>query len=727
MKQRDLFALTVCAAVIALLTLVRGTDPGPLQVLRNSGFDGLQRWWPREVADPMPVRVVDIDEASLATIGQWPWPRSTLANLTQRLFDLGAGTVAFDIVFPEADRMSPRRIVSAMRDSGATLPAGLNEAGLPDNDEIFARAISGQPVVMAFAAAKDGAAKTPVLKAGFAQTGMDATAAAPRLTTAVTNLPALDMAASGIGGININLARDQGLTRQISLVWSDGTRLYPALALEALRVAQGEQTIVLNNSADQADTIETVRVGAFELPVSESGNFYLYYRPDAHDLYVSAQDVLNPAKADELRSRIDGAIVFVGTSAVGLLDVRTSALGQAIPGVSVHAQAVEQALSGAYLVRPEWAAGAEMLGTAIVSFLLAAFATYVRPRSALAVYGLLSLAAVALSAFSFRHFGLLLDATYPLLAMTAIFLASIAFRLLVTERAGRQLRGAFAHYVAPGVLAEIERNPAALRLGGEMRDITVMFVDIENFTPLSEKLEPVSLVSVVNRILDAGSAAILAERGTIDKYIGDAIMAFWNAPLPLAEHQYHAAKAALAVRKAVAALNDEADMAALLTAKGAPRIAVRIGIASGPACVGNMGSSSRFDYSAIGETVNTAARTESACKDVGFGIAVSGEMTEKTRALATLPCGALPMKGRSKREAVHILVGDETMAKSHAFQSMETAITQLANAMAGDEAASNKTGHEAVLAELADQHPELASFFERLPKRLDDYRQLIRQ
>ncbi|MFO1033054.1 MAG: adenylate/guanylate cyclase domain-containing protein [Hyphomicrobiales bacterium] len=719
-------SLVVSLLVIAVLTAVRATDTGPLQSLRNTSFDTLQRLWPRQLEQPLPVRVIDIDEKSLAAVGQWPWPRVVLARLTQRLIDLGVSTVAFDVLFPEPDRMSPRRVIENLQAGGsAPLPASVDVRGLPDNDEIFAKAIAGQPVVLAFAKAA-GSTKLPPQKAGIAQTGADALGAPPHLSGATTNLTELDMAAAGIGGMTIDLAHDEGITRQIAMLWSDGQTFHPALSLEALRVAQGEQTIVVNNDADRTDAIESIRAGNFEIPVSESGAFHVYYRAKLDDLYVSAADVLNGGDDAALKERLDGAIVFIGTSAVGLLDTRTNALGQAIPGVSVHAEALEQMLSGIFLTRPEWVAGAELWATALAALTLAALITLLRPRAALAAFVGLGIATLALTGWAFRAHGLLVDATFPLMTLTAVFLTSIAYKLLVTERVGRQLRGAFAQYVAPGVLAEIERNPDALRLGGEMRDVTVMFVDIENFTPLSEKLDPVSLVSVVNRILDAGSKAILAEQGTIDKYIGDAIMAFWNAPLALPDHQYHAARAAIAVHKAIAHLNDEPDLATLLKEKGAPRISVRVGLASGPACVGNMGSSTRFDYSVVGETVNTAARTESACKDVGYGVAISGELSDKTKTLAVLPCGALPMKGRSRREAVHIIVGDENRAGQSAFHTMQAAVSQIASAMTEGKSHANETANAAVLAELADQHPDLESFFERLPKRLDDYRALAK-
>ncbi len=715
--------ILVCLLVIGFSVLARTADVNLLSAVRGYGFDSFTRLWPRQEAEAAPVRIIDIDEESLAELGQWPWPRSRLARLTDELIDLGAAAVAFDIVFPEPDRMSPRRIFSTPEVHAVLAGAspGFDAGSLPDNDEIFARAISGRPVVLAFATSGKGRAEQVGLKTGFAQTGLDATNAPPLLHGVTSNIPLLDIAASGIGSINIDLGRDQGIARQIPFLWTDGQRLYPSLSAEALRVAQGVDTLVLHASADTANAVESLAIGDFEVPLSEHGMFHVYYRYNAPDMYVSAAKVISGNLRDALRPLIDGHIVFVGTSAVGLLDVRTSALGETIPGVSIHAQATQQILSGAFLTRPEWVAGAELLYVTLSGLLIAFLSAYLRPRLTLLTFLALTGLTLALAVAAFRKAGLLVDLTFPILATTLVFLTGIALRLLVTDKEGRRMRGAFAQYVAPTVLAEIERNPQSLKLGGEMRDVTVMFVDIENFTPLSEKLNPVELVSVVNRLLDAGSKAILAEKGTIDKYIGDAIMAFWNAPIKLDDHQFHAAKAALAIRKSVAALNEEPDLAKLLTERGAPRLAVRVGIASGEACVGNMGSAERFDYSVLGETVNTAARTESTCKSIGFDIAIAGALRGPTAGLASLYAGALPMKGKSVAEPVHIILNDETHAATDRFKSFQKLYEQLIRQLATSKAKKIQPALLSLFGELADQHPALTNYLEKAILRRSDF------
>jgi adenylate cyclase len=506
------------------------------------------------------------------------------------------------------------------------------------------------------------------------------------------------------------------------MLWTDGSRLYPSLVVEALRVAQGVDTLLVHAAADTGNAIESLVVGDLALPLSESGMFHIYYRPDSPELYVSAAQVISGKRREALRPLIEGHLVFVGTSAVGLLDVRTTALGETVPGVSIHAQAAEQVLSGTFLTRPEWAAGSEFLIVLLAGMAITILGSIVKPWLTLTFSGFLAAGILGLTVLAFRSQGVLFDASFPLLSLAAVFLSSIAFRLLVTDKEGRKLRGAFGHYVAPSVLAEIETNPKALKLGGEIRDVTVMFVDIENFTPLSEKLKPEELVHVINLLLDACSKAILAEQGTIDKYIGDAVMAFWNAPVTIADHQYRAARAAIGIRGAIASLNKQPELVALLKVNGAMPLAVRIGLASGPACVGNMGSTERFDYSVLGETVNIASRAEGICKRIDHDITIAGAITERTATLASLFAGKVPMKGKSQAQPIHALMGDAQLASSDAFKQLGVVYTEIAKDIAKTRAGKLSAMVRSQLAELANQHPAMRHYLESIPDRTEDFR-----
>jgi adenylate cyclase len=404
--------------------------------------------------------------------------------------------------------------------------------------------------------------------------------------------------------------------------------------------------------------------------------------------------------------------------------VRTNALGETVPGVSIHAQAAEQVLSGIFLNRPEWAAGTELLIVLIAGVAITILGSLVKPWITIISSGFLAAGILGLTILAFRSNGVLFDATFPMLSLAAVFLSSIAFRLFVTDKEGRKLRGAFGHYVAPSVLREIETNPQALKLGGEIRDVTVMFVDIENFTPLSEKLKPEDLVHVINLLLDTCSKAILAEQGTIDKYIGDAVMAFWNAPVTIPDHQYRATRAALGIRRAVAELNKQAELAALLQANKAKPLAVRIGLSSGPACVGNMGSSERFDYSVLGETVNIASRAEGICKHIEHDITIAGSLTAQTATLATLFAGNVPMKGKTNRQPIHAIMGDVQLASSPEFKQLAAAYTGVTEIIGKARGNSVPSTVRTRLFEVANRYPEADEYFKAISRRGDDFRGL---
>jgi adenylate cyclase len=709
--------------VVALAAAVlRGQDPGIVSATRANGFDTLQRLYPRAAVD-LPVRFVEIDEASLEKVGQWPWPRDRLARLVDRLAKLGAAVVVFDIIFPEPDRLSPSRIAGDKEFMASLGVAARSEvlSSLPDNDRIFATAIGGTRVVLAFSNAPGSKRRTPVRKAGIAVTGDPVAGAPPRLAAIAGNIPELEAAAAGIGAINIDLASEQGVARQIPLLWTDGENLYPSLVVEALRIAQGADTIIVNGSERLENAIESVRVGDIEIPVSENSLFALHYRAAGSGEGIPAWRLLSDKDNGDIANRVKGSIIFIGASAAGLLDIRTTALGESVPGVTIHAQATEQILVGDFLSRPEWAAGAEIATTLLLAVAIIGLTMLSPPVSAASATLTAIFMVIGLAIYAFRFLGLLVDATFPTVALVLVFLATLAFRLLVADRDRRMLRGAFGHFVAPEILAKIERDPAALNLGGEVRDVSVMFVDIRNFTHMSEVLPPEALVSLVNRLLGECSDRIIAAGGTIDKYIGDAIMAFWNAPVATPDHQWRAARAALDVRDTVRRLNEDAGMMALLKPVGLWPLRVGIGISTGPACVGNMGSAERFDYSVVGETVNVASRAETATKDVGADIVIAGTIEGRTAGLALLDAGRVRMKGRAAPTPVTLVAGDERAAASNLFSGLRDINRKIAEALLKGKRREAKGLAKAGAAQASEAGLALESYFAMMPARQADF------
>ncbi|PDT84211.1 adenylate/guanylate cyclase domain-containing protein [Sinorhizobium sp. BJ1] len=709
MTRAQLVGVLIGLAIVAALTVLRANDPQLLRFAREITFDEYQRLAPRPFEN-LPVRVVDIDEASLREFGQWPWPRDRLAALVNRLSEMGAAVIAFDILFAEPDRLSPRTVV---RDVMGIDPAMLER--LPDNDEIFAGAIADKPVVLGFGLSTEGNYRPPV-KAGFAFTGESPFDAPPRLTAATPLRPQLEANATGIGHISLNPGSPTAVVRAIPLLLSDGEQLYPNLALEALRVAQGASTYLLAGATDVPDTITRIKIGDFAVPVTATGELWLYVSEDRAERYVSAGQVLSAAAPQEVSAAVEGSIVFVGTSAAGLLDIRTTALGHNVPGVSLHAQAVEQILSGRFLSRPDWANGLEILSIAVAGSLLVVLTTFVSPGVALACGLLITGLALAASWVAFLHLGLLLDPLAPILAASITHFAATAYRFLVTDRERRVVRRAFGQYLSPSLLYRIEHTQNALRLGGDDRELTIMFVDVRNFTEISERLAPTEVVGFLNTLLDALSRHVIENEGTLDKFIGDSIMAFWNAPVDVADHPRKAVRAALAMRETLARLNDKDAFGF----GAGQKVAIGIGIHTGLACVGNMGAETHFNYSAVGDPVNVAARIESACKEVGFDILVSETTAKLAGGCALLEAGALGLKGKSMRTRLFATVGDERLAASGEFTELQDIHRRLIEALRTRSTESRRTLGAAKLKASA-LAPGLSDFYRRISRRGDHF------
>jgi len=462
-RRKTALALAAAAATLAAMTALRAIDPPLVTAVRELTFDSYQRLAPRP-HDDLPVRVVDIDEPSLAAFGQWPWPRTRLAALVSRLGDLGAAAVAFDMIFSEPDRTSPVRVAGTLElgdDADAQRVAALL-ARLPDHDRIFAAALEKAPVITGFAALPDANERRPAAKAAIAFAGASPAAILRPFPGATTNLPILDEAASGVGGVSLSRRDSAGVVRRVPMLFSDGDRIYPGLAVEALRVAQAQKSLMIRSTgaSGDADTgrpaLLDLKVSEFRVPVTAEGELWMRYDRDRAERYVSAKDVLDPAKEAEIRPRIEGQIVFVGTSAAGLLDLRATALGEIVPGVSIHAQAAEQILAQTFLSRPDWADGLEVVATLILGVMVTALLLGLGAHYSFAVGGVVAVLAVGGSWFVFSRQGILLDALFPSIGALAAYLAVTAVLYIATDREKRFVRQAFGQYLAPALLAKLE-------------------------------------------------------------------------------------------------------------------------------------------------------------------------------------------------------------------------------------------------------------------------------
>jgi adenylate cyclase len=659
------YARLVCLALLIGAAALRIADFAPIEELRVRTFDTFQRIDPR-VKTARPVTIVDIDEKSLAKFGQWPWPRTRIADMIVNLTQLGAVVIAFDVVFAEPDRLNPDAAAETMRYLDEATRSKLR--ALPSNDQIFADAARRSRVVLG----ETGLAQVmteldstlPVT--GFAMLGEDPEPFMFDFPGLLRNVHVLEVAAAGRGLITINPERDGIIRRVPMMLRAQGTTM-PSLSFEILRVLSSSPTILIKS--DRAG-IKSVGVRGLELPTNRNGQLWVHYAHNDPSIYVSAADVLDGSVAPD---KIARKLVLIGTSAVGLSDIKTTPVSAAMPGVEIHAQVLEAALTKSLLAQPPYGPLLEFGAALILGILVIAFAPKFGPVTLVVVGALFATLLVGTSWYYYTQHRLLIDFTYPLMSTTAIYLTLI-FSSFVREQAQRrQIRSAFGQYLSPALVEQLAQSPEKLQLGGEEREMTIMFSDVRGFTTISEsyKSDPQGLTALMNRFLTPLTNAILARKGTIDKYMGDAIMAFWNAPLDDREHQVNACEAALDMLEQIDVLNKERAIEAENGGHRYIPINVGVGLNTGTCVVGNMGSNLRFDYSVLGDSVNLASRLEGQSKEYGFPIIVGSRTALAVKdKFAILELDFIMVKGKKEPEVIYAIAGREDTAHSGRFQRL---------------------------------------------------------
>jgi adenylate cyclase len=664
-KRKFGYARLICLALLIGLAALRVADPAPIEEFRVRTFDTFQVIDPR-VKTAKPVRIVDIDEKSLAKFGQWPWPRTRVADLVTNLTRLGAVVIAFDIVFAEPDRLNPDIAADTIRNLDDETRAKLR--ALPSNDELLADAIRHSRVVLGESGLPDVVAELdkelPVT--GLAMLGDNPQRFMVKFPGLLRSTPLLEAAADGRGLLTIWTERD-GIVRRVPMIMQAQGVTMPSLSFEMLRVATGTDTIFIKSDAAG---IKSVMVKGFEVPTDRNGQLWVHFAHYDPSIYVSAADVLEGNVGPET---IAGKLVLIGTSAVGLNDIKTTPVSPAMPGAEIHAQVLEAALTGTLLSQPPWGPLAEFLSALILGIAVIWVAPTFGPKSLIAVGAFFATLLVGTSWYYYSQQRLLIDPTYPLLSTTAIYLTLI-FSSFVREQAQRrQIRSAFGRYLSPALVEQLAQAPEKLVLGGEEREMTIMFSDMRGFTSISEtyKHDPQGLTALMNRFLTPLTNAILDRKGTIDKYMGDAIMAFWNAPLDDKEHQINACEAALDMLERVDALNKERELEAQAGGHAYIPLNVGVGLNTGSCVVGNMGSDLRFDYSVFGDSVNLASRLEGQSKEYGFPIIVGSAtaLAAKDR-FAILELDFIIVKGKAEPEVIYAIAGREDTAQSGRFQRL---------------------------------------------------------
>lgn len=639
-KIRHLNVLAPLLAV-ALMTAVLLADPPLVRTLRHALWDQYQRLQPRVYQDTA-VRIVDIDEDSLAKLGQWPWPRYRIAELVARLQARQAAAIGFDIVFAEPDRTSPAAVSADW-----PVPPGVRKllSGLPDNDTVLARQLSQGGVVLGFSLERrgDGSLPAHMPVPSPVTMGDSPLPYLHRFGSVVAPLSVLGEHTSAVGALTF-VPDDDGVVRRVPLVLRVGDRILPTLVTEMLRVGQGAPNYLIRMAPSTNPGIAEIRIGNVVVPTTRNGEAWVHYAPLRRERIIPAWKLLSGEVAP---GEIEGRLILFGSSAQGLMDLRFSPLGGVIPGVEAHAQLLEQALTDSFLYRPSWAMAVEALTLVVGGLVVGLLAMYGG-----ALYSALLLATSLAGslwggwyAFSTHH--LLVDAVVPSLGIFAAFLVASTVHHFTSERRQRWVREAFSRYVSPNLVRHIVDNPDALELGGRRQTCSFVFTDLAGFTTLMEKIDPGEAVALLNRYLDEMIHIAFAHEGTLDRIVGDAVAIMFSAPVRQPDHQQRAHDCALAMQRYAT------QYALDLQARGIPFGHTRVGVHCGEVIVGNFGGSTIFDYRALGDPVNTAARLESVNKHLGTRVCMSEDVIAGVPGAQVRRVGRLTLKGKSRSLLVY--------------------------------------------------------------------------
>lgn len=577
------------------------------------------------------VVIANIDEKSLAEIGQWPWNRSTLAEMVDVLFEhYDIERLGFDMVFAEPDRdqgvdAMSRLAEGELRDDSDFQRAWRELRPELNHDQRFAESIRDRDVVLGYVFNQDDKRQQNILPEALAPVPETLRDQLPLLRPRgyTGNLPVLQEAARAGGFFDNPSVDPDGVYRRVPVIQQHNGELYDSLPLAMARRALGDPPFGLELATrENYRFIDALKLGERRIPMSENGTVLVPYQGGQGSFpYVSIIDLLEKrVPKDQLKDRM----VLVGTTAPGLQDLRTTPVGRNYPGVEVHANLITGILDGTLLRKPGWLLGLEFLLLLVlgplISLVTARFSPVVSLSSVLTLAGAL----IAVNFQVWQAQAIVLPLTSPLLLIAALFVLQTSFGLIIENRDKRMLARLFGQYVPPELVDEMAERPEQVAIEGESRELTVLFSDVRGFTSISEGLEPKELTSLMNELLTPMTGVIHQYRGTIDKYMGDAIMAFWGAPLEDPEHADHAVAAGLAMIDGLKTMNAD------FVRRGWPAVDIGVGLNTGVMSVGNMGSRFRMAYTVMGDAVNLGSRLEGLTKNYGVRIIAS----ENTRAAA---------------------------------------------------------------------------------------------
>ena len=628
---------------IVLITIAVGVglrvfDVDPLKILRLKTFDYYQKIQPRDVTSNHFI-IVEVTEQDLKRFGQWPWSRSLIAEIHSKLIVQNVNTIQYNILFSEPDRLNPKSFTDNYK-IDAEIKNELMK--LPSNDQYLSQffSVEGSKAVLMYSikySPTDGRVKKP----NMMFKGSDPTPWLYNFLGLVTNLPQFLDSAKGVGA-NIMIPSIDGTVRSQPLLINTDQGIIPAQVLETLRVAMNGRAYKIITGQDGIKEIYLTRE--------------IVIRPDANAMININYADPNMIKTISVSELLDGTmdftnkIVIVGLNAAGLSTLKDTPLGL-MTDMQISAQAMDTMATHSSLYRDSNTNLLEIIGTTI---LLIAFLILVPRLNVFWTAGLLFsvLGGIAYGSwymYSTRYW--LVDVSWPILILVLTWTHLTFNNFAIQSRLRQQIKKQFEHYLAPDMVAKLQKDPSLLKLGGEKRNMTFMFSDIRGFTPISEKYKgnPEGLTRLINRFLTRMTDVIIANGGTIDKFMGDCIMAFWNAPITNKDHATLAVKSAIEMQKELKILNKE------LKKEKLPAINIGIGINTGEALVGNMGSEQRFDYSVIGDDVNLASRLESSSKELGNTLVVGHNTKTQTKGFKYKSLGQIKVKGKSQKIKVYTI------------------------------------------------------------------------
>tara|TARA_B100001027_G_scaffold108471_1_gene74723 strand:+ start:1963 stop:4143 length:2181 start_codon:yes stop_codon:yes gene_type:complete len=653
------YLLIPFAIIISFIPVI---DPFNLfNNLKNSAFDIFQNISPRESISAESVLILDIDEESLSKLGQWPWPRTILSDLVDKTY-LSA-VLGFDVVFAENDRTGSSELKKLYKNEESLLKI-LDQ--VPNSDNLFSNSIANHGTVVLGAIPSNTLENSFKPKFGLIEQGDDPRKFLTEFSGIQTNLKLLDEAAKGIGSMSIG--NNDSVIRKLPLFENINGSLVPSLSLEMLRVAIGASTFQIKSSNASGENafgeetgINNVKLGNLIIPTNDDGSVWIHYS----DNPIKKMPIWEVFSAKYQKEYFEGKILIVGASAPGLFDLRSTPLENNVPGVQIIANLTDQILAGQFLKRPDWMFGLEVITGLLLALLITFFIQFLGPTGGLMIFlGGNSLSVIG-SYYIFNIYNYLIDPISPLVICLLAYLVVTFFNFLFTELERSKVRNAFSQYMSPVMVEKLAKSSESLKLGGERKEMTFLFSDIRGFTSISEKYkdDPEALTDLINNLLTVLSNEILTTQGTIDKYMGDCIMAFWNAPSEDEEHREKSIEAAFAMSKALNVLNEEREKLK------EEKLSIGIGINTGDCIVGNMGSDKRFDYTVLGDSVNLASRLEGQSANYGMQIILGEETTKgvSQEKYTFFELDLIAVKGKSEPVSIFTVFDNKEILKDSNF------------------------------------------------------------